>query len=97
MFVFFYFDISNLNSRVLEDNIKGRFVPTRKTNVSVQNIKFTCFVLCFIAQYAIYNLQPQAIQHVLFCNPHFTPEIVYTFLTQQAVDVSWYLVFGTDC
>jgi len=45
-------------------------VLTQKTNVLVQNIKFTSILLCFIAHYAIYSLQPQVIQHTFCCVIH---------------------------
>lgn len=43
---------------------------TQKTNVSVQYIKFTSVLLCFIAHYEVYCLQPQVIQRTCYCLIH---------------------------
>jgi len=45
-------------------------VLTQKTNTSVQNIEFTSVLLCFIAHYVIYSLQPQDIQRAFCCVMH---------------------------
>ena len=69
---------------------------TRKTSVCVQNMKFTSVLLCFIAHYTIYSLQPQVVQHTCCCVIHILLFYICLYIFNSE-DVRCQYILCTAC